>query len=180
MCSYGLWFHASSTAWLCPAAAAGFEASWPVPCSLLSSACLGKKPVNKKKRERGGCHSDRSESELRVRSGKLHVSGFKSYRERLTQPWESGATATRAYKLSGNCTADRRWAGKNQRNECLWQEVQKERKDWIRSGGKQSDRSEQIFFGYLLRFQEEYGSFFFHVGLITRKLMGIIINKKKK
>lgn len=34
-----------------------------------------------------------------VSFGKLHAAGFKSYRERLTQTWESGAT--------GNCMAHR-------------------------------------------------------------------------
>lgn len=41
----------------------------------------------------------------------LHAAGFKSYRERLTQPRESGATATTAYKMSGNCMAHRHGGG---------------------------------------------------------------------
>lgn len=47
-----------------------------------------------------------------VSFGKLHAAGFKSYRERLTQTWESGATAITAYKLSGNCMAHRHRGGR--------------------------------------------------------------------
>lgn len=37
----------------------------------------------------------------------LHAGRFKSYRERLTQPGESGAAATTAYEMSGNYMAHR-------------------------------------------------------------------------
>lgn len=59
-------------------------------------------------------HPDNSESEERFNLcwRELHAAGFKSYRERLTQPRESGATATTAYEMAGNCMAHRHRVGR--------------------------------------------------------------------
>lgn len=78
----------SSTAWPSPAAAAGSEASWRGPCSLWSSVCPGKKPVKKKTNTKSSRPSWIWSTARSVSGGgrELHAAGFKSYRERLTQP----------------------------------------------------------------------------------------------